>query len=501
MNKKVWSYLSLTVLFAYVLAMGLSALWMGDDLYYQYSFATGERITALGQILPSQVEHWFTQNGRFIDHYIVQTMLCLCGQVLFALANAIVYAGFALLLIKACRIPMNDWRYVAIVALMSLLGFQTKFTPTCQVGYIWMFSLIIGYVISFQKFAATSSRWHLLWLVPFSTIAGWSQEALVIGVGAALVIYVIKNLKSLSINQWFMFFSFGAGALLLCLSPATIHRTGSVTGSVEFLSAGAYSIVKLLYYLRMSYLLLAVCIILLVSKRATFRQLIGAEPYLWIIWVVMFVFNILIGVFGNRQLFGMELAALILTVKYLRTYFPSVKFATAAVVILLALFIPKAISNADFLKQDNDYLTLLHKSYSSNPDGTVYVDMPARMVTFKDTYPSDVYTWHVLNTLGRRWKEDEGKDFRTLPTICSRLEGISCNSIIESARGTLDIVLTPEDPRQVTVTRYLRLFGKEIQLSSNPVQNNHPVYADEGHTVYTIYNKVPLTGIKACICE
>lgn len=501
MNKKIWSYLSLSVLFAYVFAMSISALWMGDDLFYQYSFATGERISSISQIFPSQVEHWFTQNGRFIDHYIVQVLLCLCGQTVFAFANAIVYAGFALLLIRTCRVKMTDWRYVAIIALLSLLGFQTKFTPTCQVGYIWMFSLIIGYVLLFQKFAGTSSRWNLVWLIPFSFIAGWSQEALVIGVGTALAVYVIRNLKSLTLSQWLMFLCFGAGAMLLCLSPATMNRTDSVTGSVDFLSAGAYSIAKLLYYLRISYLLLAVCIVLLVSKRTTFKHLLGTEPYLWIIWTVMFVFNILIGVFGNRQMFGMELAALILTVKYLRTYFPSVKFATAAVVILLALFIPKAISNADFLKQDNDYLTLLHKSYNSSPDGTVYVDLPARMVTFKDTYPSDVYTWHVLNTLTRRWQEDDDKVLHTLPTVCCRLDEIGCNSVFESANGTMDIVLVANDSSRVNIARYFSLFGHGIQLSSTPVEDNHPVYEDETHTVYTVYNKVPLTILKADICE
>lgn len=468
--------------------MGLNALWMGDDLFYQSSFATGGSISGFGDIWQSQVAHYFSQNGRFVAHFLVQTFLCLLPQCIFAIANAGVYVAFLLLILSALRISLDNTKGVAAIALLAVLCFQTKFTPTCQIGYIWMFSLIIGFVLLFQRSAGHCSKWNLLWLIPFSFIAGWSQEALVIGVGAALVWWWLGHLKTMSLNQWVMMISFGIGALALCLSPATIHRTGSETGSVDFLSSGAYSIVKLLYYSRASYLLAGLCIYLLVSKRAKFRDLFTPAPCLWIVWAIMLAFNVVIGVFGNRQIFGCELAALLLTVILFRKYARAASWAgTAIVLVLLALFIPKAIFNVKFLAEDRSVLEQLQKAGAVSDDGVVYYDFAAKNVTFKDTYPSDVYTWHVLNTL----KID------VLPAVCENLSEVRGLSISEPAPGNITAVCPEGSAGDVSVRRYVSLFGKEFNLNISPLESFPPAYVGDSSKVYVVYNKVPLTRMVA----
>ncbi len=468
--------------------MGLNALWMGDDLFYQSSFATGGSISGLGDIWQSQVAHYFSQNGRFVAHFLVQLFLCLLPQCIFAIVNAGVYVVFLLLLLSALRISLDNTKGVAAIALLAILCFQTKFTPTCQIGYIWMFSLIIGFVLLFQRFAGHCSKWNLLWLIPLSFIAGWSQEALVIGVGAAFVYWGLGHLKAMSLTQWAMMIFFGIGALALCLSPATIHRTGSETGSVDFLSNGAYSIVKLLYYSRASYLLACLCIYLLVSKKAKFRELFTPEPCLWIVWAIMLAFNVVIGVFGNRQIFGCELAALLLTVILFRKYARAAsRTGTVVVLILLALFIPKAIFNVRFLADGRLLLAHLQKDVTDSDDGIVYYDFAAKEVTFKDTYPSDVYTWHVLNTL----KID------VLPAVCENLSGVQSVSISEPAPGNITVVCPENSGQEVSVRRYVSIFGKDFNLNVSPLESFHPVYVGDSSTVYVVYNKVPLTRMVA----
>lgn len=476
----------LAAVFIYVLYMGLNALWIGDDLLYQSSFATGGGISSLNDIWKSQIAHYYTQNGRFVAHFLVQTFLCLLPQYLFSLVNATVYVGFILLILSGLRIGLDNTKGVAVISLLALICFQTKFTPTCQIGYIWMFSLIVSFVLLFQRFAVKCSKWDLLWLIPLSFMAGWSQEALVIGVGAALAYWWFGNLKTMTLTQWAMLFSFGIGALALCLSPATIHRTGSETGSVDFLSAGAYSIVKLLYYSRATYLLAVLCIYLLVSKKAKFKELFLSAPCLWIVWTIMLLFNLLIGVFGNRQLFGCELAALLLSAILFRKHvFASSGVETVVALILLILFIPKVVFNIRFLSNDHFILDKLQKEASISADGTVYYDFASKDVTFKDTYPSDVYSWHVLNTL----------KLNVLPTACRMLGKTQTLTIEQPAIGNFTVVCPSGCGHSVSVRRSLHLLGKEITLNVSPLGSFHPVYERGSQSVYVIYNKVPLTQI------
>ena len=285
-----------------------------------------------------------------------------------------------------------------------------------------------------------------------------------------------------------MMIFFGIGALALCLSPASIHRTGSETGSVDFLSSGAYSIVKLLYYSRASYLLAGVCIWLLASKKAKFKELFTPEPCLWIVWAIMLAFNVVIGVFGNRQIFGCELAALLLTVILFRKYARAASWAGTAIVLgLLAIFIPKAIFNVRFLAEDRSVLEQLQKAGAVSDDGVVYYDFAAKDVTFKDTYPSDVYTWHVLNTL----KLD------VLPAVCENLSDVQVLSISEPAPGNITVVCPEGSAGDVSVRRYVSIFGKDFNLNVSPLESFHPVYVGDDSKVYVIYNKVPLTRMVA----
>lgn len=482
------SFAILAAVFIYVLYMGLNALWIGDDLYYQSSFATGGSISCLSDIWQSQVAHYFSQNGRFVAHFLVQTFLCLLPQSVFAIVNAVVYVIFILLILAALRTGLDNTKGVAVTSLLAILCFQTKFTPTCQIGYIWMFSLVIAFVLLFQRFAGGCSKWNLLWLVPFSFIAGWSQEALVIGVGAALIYWWCGNFKKMSLNQWVMMLTFGIGAVALCMSPANFNRTDSATGSVDFLSSGAYSIVKLLYYSRASYLLGALCIFLLVTKRAKLKEILKAAPCLWVVWVIMLAFNIGIGVFGNRQLFGCELAALLLTVILFRKYARAASWVPDLIaLLLLALFVPKVIFNVKFLKEDRSVLEQLRQAEASSDDGVVYYDFAAKWVTFKDTYPSDVYSWHVLNTL----------KLTVQPAVCDDLDNICDFVIMEPARGNITVVCPESANQNVSVRRYIRVFGKEINLNVSPLGSFHPAFAGDSGSVYVIYNKVPFTRMVA----
>ena len=60
-----------------VLALNLLTPFAADDYFYAFSFATGERIVSLRQLIPSLIAHGQIMNGRYAPHFFVQlfTML------------------------------------------------------------------------------------------------------------------------------------------------------------------------------------------------------------------------------------------------------------------------------------------------------------------------------------------------------------------------------------------------------------------------------------------
>lgn len=484
------------LLFVFVLVFSLMALWIGDDITYMYNFKDGTKITSFGQVIQSQIEHWHTVNGRTPAHFLCQLFIPFWGQTAFSIVNACIYVLLLLFMAKLAEVRMSEFRIVGLITCLIILGFRTKFTPTCQIGFPWMFCLVAGYLLLLKDFSISSekkmSSWHLLWAFPFAFIAGWSQEALVVGVGAALAVFVLRNIRKVTLQQWVLLVAFAAGAALLCLSPATIGRTGEKHGGSAFLSSSLMSVAKFGYYLRITYLLLIYVIFLLVSKKAKLKELVMDAGFYWIVWAVMLVFNLLIGVYGNRQLFGMEFAAMMILLGYVQKYSFSAdgrsRLVGIALPVLAVLVLWVAVDNGRFLKHHGDVYDEILSSYSQSPDGTVYHDFSADDVTFIDTYPSDVFSWYAMKTMSR--KLDPARPLNVVPTLCSGLRnGVSGNSWKRTADGTVAVIIDKKDPpEKVEISR--SLFHH--QISAQTVSLAEPVFENDDCMVVLVYEKLPL---------
>lgn len=499
MNKKSINWVALVIpaiLAVLVFAFSQSALWLGDEITYNYNFKDGTQITSLNDVVTSQIEHYKTVNGRTLAHVLCQLYIPFFGKTAFAVSNALAWVALLLLMASLCRVKYENWKMMALLACLLFLGFRTKFTPTCQFGFPWMFALVAAFLLLLQRFGKENPHpWHplhLLWAVPFSFMAGWSQEALVIGVGVALGKFVLMNLKKVTWTQWVLLLFFAAGAALLCLSPATLGRTGETHGGSNLLPPAVLSLAKLGFYLRISYLLLLFLLYLRIGRKIKFKELFSRTAFYWIIWVTMLAFNLFIGVYGNRQLFGMEFAAILIIVKYVQFYILPEKerYRIACPVILGVLILWVAgvsFGNARFLSHHRAVLDQIVASYHASDDGIVYQDFSAKEVTFKDTYPSDVFTWYALNTLGRSLGPE--KRLEVVPTLCKELKQAPAENRWErTAKGTLAIVVDKENmPSAIKVQR--SLFKKH--LSDMWVSTDDPVFENNDNLVVLVYEKIP----------
>ena len=245
-----WKALIIPALFAlFVYAFSQSALWLGDEITYNYNFKDGSQIASLSDVVTSQIEHYKSVNGRTVAHFLCQLYIPFFGKTAFAVSNALVCVGLLLLMASLCSVKYDDWKMMALLACMIILGFRTKFTPTCQIGFQWMFALVVAFLIILQRFGKDAQNplkaCHLFWAVPLAFLAGWSQEALVIGICVALAVKVLSNIRKVTWPQWVLLVSFAAGAALLCLSPATLSRTDELHGGANLLSPTVLSFAKL----------------------------------------------------------------------------------------------------------------------------------------------------------------------------------------------------------------------------------------------------------------
>ena len=135
----------------FAFAFSYKALWIGDDITYAYNFKDGSQISSLNDVVVSQIEHYKSVNGRTVAHFLCQLYIPFFGQTAFAVSNALVWMALLLLMASLCKMKYSDWKQMALLACLLILGFRTKYTPTCQIGFPWMFTLVVAYLVILRK--------------------------------------------------------------------------------------------------------------------------------------------------------------------------------------------------------------------------------------------------------------------------------------------------------------------------------------------------------------
>ena len=184
--------------------LSFNAIWITDCITYQYNFDTGEKIRSISDIFQSQDVHYFTWNGRYVAHWLCQLFLPILGKGVFSVCNALMYVVLIRLIIKtASKGPVTPAGSLTASCLV-LFFCDVYYDPTCQIGYIWIATLAMGYLYLFFSFAKSElhSSWNCLWLLSFSIIVGNGQEAINIGIGGALIVYALMNFKRMTEKQW-----------------------------------------------------------------------------------------------------------------------------------------------------------------------------------------------------------------------------------------------------------------------------------------------------------
>ena len=495
------SVLAIVAIVIYIFSTNYT--WLYDDINYQFNLAADsmyQRINSISDIFASQWYHYFNVNGRYIAHWIVQLFCGLLGQQAFSICNALAYIVFILLVLKLGGGDLKKPLAVLSTSLLTLISYDTIYGPAFQVGYIWMFTLVLLWLHIFFNINS-KSIFKLILTFLFSIIAGNSHEAITIGISGALIIYAITNFRKLTPAQWAAFFGFGIGALLICISPGTLSRAENLTSTLSF------SLICLFSSFRIFYLLIFLLIANLISHSINIKEFYHKNSFIINAIITLLFFNLFIGIVGNRQLFGIETLSTILLLRLLKESHLKKKtlvLLTIFTIIILTL-------RWDSISQSKSISYKVRELYMKSTNGIIFYDL-----TRNSYYPEHLQITHSANFIrydfmgykyiSKLYQSETGDTTKVLKIYPECLQNINDsthveNQVVEFDEGCFVVVQSKENPADFIVKRTLDLFIYKRPHSDYKFSWDNPQFEGPNYKANIIYQAVPFVTNDSIIIE
>lgn len=200
-----------------------------DDYGYAFITGTDERVQSLWDIIVSQYRHYFLFHGRVWNHVVYQ-FLMMHDKIVFNVTLPFVYLFTCYLIAKQTR--ANTLRALSIIIpsfwiLLPVPG-QTIFWLGGASNYIFATCIALLFI----SLILSDNKWHHLAALPIAVLAGNSHEGTSCGLLVALLIFSVLDKERK--KGWIYYTNlllFTAGIIIFFLSPGSIARINSATGS------------------------------------------------------------------------------------------------------------------------------------------------------------------------------------------------------------------------------------------------------------------------------
>lgn len=263
---------------------------------------------------------------------------------------------------RLAGVKMGNWKGIATLILLIFLCINTRMTPSCQINYIWALTATSYFLLLLFKRGATRA-WTYPLLLIFGFLAGNMNESVSFGVSGALIIMWVVNIRRFTLRQYALAIGYGLGALLILASPASRDRATVLLPSIL---GSTYKLIVIGH---------AFCILLIVMLWQRFRQkrrfaeMLSTQSFMWYALAVCILFNYVIGIGCNRQLFGEEYFAILLTLSLLRKH----SFSSFWLFAFAAYFFYFLYLQFAFIMKVNDQMNEIEEQYAVSQTGEVYV--------------------------------------------------------------------------------------------------------------------------------
>lgn len=473
LKKNLGSTITLSIVFCSVLFFSYNALWMGDDLYYQYNFSLepiplgdntiqfGEPINSYHDVLTSQNKHYLGRNGRWVTHVLVQSFCGIWGQTAFAVCNALVYLALIVIISAFCHKNIkNLGNTIWTSAVILFICFRLPMSPSLQINYVWMYTIALGFIYLFFKHKDETHFMAISVLGIFSLIAGECHETINIGIGVALIYNWVRSKFHYTRAQYIMSIAFGTGLLILCLAPGNFLRIENKGSSSLIIS-----LYYLFYYTRALYILIAVIALAVTFHHRTLKQIWSENSFLWVALLGCIVFDLFIGISYSRIMLGIEILSIVLTVRILPSHsfnlFWNIAFSLC--VILFWYNQNRQIKNIN--RQYEDVIS----QYKASSDGRVYITDLLQSDEGKSNHYSEAIHFTQSGfyeySLQKHFLELFGKDkclIKILPEYIKAKADSKSNVIVPCGSETYLLIQSKQNPADFSVHRSISIGGFKI---------------------------------------
>lgn len=236
-----WEKICIIAALAVLVAMGFAAQrkvpFMTDDELYGTNLVTEEPLHSLGDVVESQVWHFFNWGGRCVTHGVLQLTL-MSGELCADILNLLM---ILLLTYMVCVVIQrrDSLTFLMVHAMIYALNANLTMSMLWQSGTanyvyssVWILLFMTPFLRSLQKPGCRTMPFAAYWLVPIGLMAGWSNENMgpVCFLLALGVIIYIKKWKKRKIEGWMLsgVFSSFLGSVLVVAAPGNFVRSAAI---------------------------------------------------------------------------------------------------------------------------------------------------------------------------------------------------------------------------------------------------------------------------------
>lgn len=328
-NSFLFSWL---ILFIVAMSMNfLTPMSVADDGAYAFikepvgrEFDENRPVDNLSNIVESMTNHWYTHNGRIVNHSLESLFMGIIGKPVFNVFNALVFCLTVAFIMSLCGF---DWRsrwlwllFLLILALMPAFG-ETFLWVSGSFNYLWTAFFVLGFLVLLRLFREDRlSRKHWL-LMPVAFICGWTHEIMTLPVSMALGLYMLLHIRKIWGRAVLpLMLGFMMGTAMNVLAPATFIRAGAddVADVAGGLVGKVKSFIVSLSRLRIVWLLVLLSAVMYFRRKRVLFEFVRSQR--WLILVTLFSFLVvwLSGMSNARVRFGIEFFSLMLLMGLLR---------------------------------------------------------------------------------------------------------------------------------------------------------------------------------------
>ena len=289
-SKKLVSVV-LGIIFLLMFLCNMLTPYIADDFNYLHSFATGERIRSIGDIVPSMIAHANSMNGRLVAHAFVQ-IFSLFPTWVFDIVNSLMFVLQILLMYLICK---NGKKHNVLLlgALFSLLWIYEPafgqvnlwFDGACN--YLWsiVFGLLftLPFVKDFLYDEIIQHRVHQILYIIVAFIAGAFLEngsaPFILICGMIWLLLMFYQRKKIRVYQFISLVVSFAGYVSIYLAPAEwAHKHSS--GGLALIREHFMRALNMYMTLEVPLIILVVSLVIAIAIKLDKKRIILAILFL-----------------------------------------------------------------------------------------------------------------------------------------------------------------------------------------------------------------------------